>query len=982
LQRLRAAFANATDGQGALVMLVGEPGIGKTALCEQFCEFVSMSGGRSLVGHCYEEGSFRPPYQPFVEVFARYVQECDIHAVSAGLGSGMAELARMLPTLRERLHISPRPPSDPEEDRWRLLQAATDLLHIAAAQQPIVVVLEDLHDADRGTLDLLLYLARNLHGARTLVVGTYRDVAVDRAHPLAAALTELNRASNMARIQLRGLSADEVQRLLAEDSQHTIPRPFAELVHRQTDGNPLFVRETLRFVIDAGLVERRDGALRRVGDQSLAGRIPEGLRDAVGKRLSRLSERTDRVLSVASVIGREFHLRVLREVLGCPEEELEAALEEATVAGIIEESSVVGTTITYRFCHAFFRQTLYEEIMAPRRIRLHQQVARTLEDVHRARLEEHAAELAEHYAFSSDTSDLARAIHYGELAGSRARDVFAYGDAARQLERTLVVLDLADPHDDVKRCDLLLALAEVLWPAGDTARVIAHVAPEALALAERHGDRSRAFRACRVALDCLDAQGASAVVLQLEYLKWAELAHGFADAESIERLYADMALALAWTADPHRHKELRALRLETLALARQHNDTEALFRSAFNLIHDTPEHWDERSRLLAESTGWPRQGASAQTLGLVLWHAGFFQLAGGNRARAEEIWLDVEKLAEQTHVVSVKLLVPQRDVVLAFVDGHLEDAVVQLGRFVALADELGASLRGRELGLHLLIAPALYLGRPEMYLTAFEEHAQLAGAGVPSLHRGARAACLAELGRLDEARALVGPVFDTIAAGGGDDEIPILGATIQLVMLLQAALALGHRRAARALAARLECIAHLSIVVYNTGVARHLGEAAALDGERTAAHAYYMQALEAAGKIRFRPELALTHLRLAELLLEDADDANESKALAHLNVALPELRDMHMQPALERGLNLLQKVEHQTPATRIEAKAPHVLTGREREVARLVAAGRSNREIADTLVITEGTVEVHLKHILSKLGFRSRTQVATWLAEQ
>lgn len=190
--------------------------------------------------------------------------------------------------------------------------------------------------------------------------------------------------------------------MLAETSHQTIPQPFAELVHRQTEGNPLFVHETLRYVIDAGLMEPRDGALRRVGDQGLAGRIPEGLRDAVGKRLSRLSDSTNRVLSVASVIGREFQLDVLREVLVIPDEELEAALEEASAASIIEERSVVGTTIMYRFGHAFFLQTLYDEIVAPRRIRLHQRVAHALEEVHRARMEEHAAELAEHYAFSSD----------------------------------------------------------------------------------------------------------------------------------------------------------------------------------------------------------------------------------------------------------------------------------------------------------------------------------------------------------------------------------------------------------------------------------------------------------------------------------------------------------------------------------------------------------------------------------------------------
>jgi predicted ATPase len=221
----------------------------------------------------------------------------DTETLRAELGSSAADLARIVPVLRERLDVSPLPPGDPEEDRWRLLQAATDLLHRAAAKQTLLVVLEDLHDADRGTLDLLLYVARNLHGARILVVGTYRDVEVDRAHPLSAALTELHRASNVARMQLHGLSTDEVQLLLAETSQQRIPEPFAELVQRQTEGNPLFVRETLRFVIDTGLVERRDGALRRVGDQTLAGRIPEGLRDAVGKRLSRLSDSTNRVKS-------------------------------------------------------------------------------------------------------------------------------------------------------------------------------------------------------------------------------------------------------------------------------------------------------------------------------------------------------------------------------------------------------------------------------------------------------------------------------------------------------------------------------------------------------------------------------------------------------------------------------------------------------------------------------------------------------------
>jgi predicted ATPase len=160
LHQLQSAFETAAKGDGALIMLVGEPGIGKTALSEQFCRFVLSAGGRSLIGHCYGEG-FRPPYQPFVEVLATYMYGLDNDALRADMGSSAADLARIVPPLRERLHVSPLPPGDPEEDRWRLLQAATDLLRNASAKQPLLVVLEDLHDADRGTLDLLLYLARH-----------------------------------------------------------------------------------------------------------------------------------------------------------------------------------------------------------------------------------------------------------------------------------------------------------------------------------------------------------------------------------------------------------------------------------------------------------------------------------------------------------------------------------------------------------------------------------------------------------------------------------------------------------------------------------------------------------------------------------------------------------------------------------------------------------------------------------------------------
>jgi DNA-binding CsgD family transcriptional regulator len=985
LLQLQGAFEAAAGSGGRLVLLVGEPGIGKTALSDQLCRFVSASGGLPLVGHCYEEGSFRPPYQAFVEVFATYLNALDSEALQAELGSSAADLARIVPTLRERLQVSPPAPGDPEEDRWRLLQAAADLLRSAAAKQPLLVVLEDLHDADRGTLDLLLYVARNLHGARILVVGTYRDVQVDRAHPLSAALTELHRASNVARVQMHGLSVDEVHRLLTETSQQTVPQPFAELVQRQTEGNPLFVRETLRFVIDTGLVERRDGALRRVGDQTLAGRIPEGLRDAVGKRLSRLSATTNRVLSVASVIGREFQLDVLSRVLAGPEEGLEAALEEASATAIIEEHSALGASIVYRFSHAFFRQTLYDEIVGPRRIRLHQQVAKALEEVYAHRRDEHASELAEHYSFYSDAANLTQAVRYGELAAKRASDAFAYGEAARQLERALVVQDLAVPGDRTKRCILLLALGETLLPVGETDRVIQDIAPNSFALAEALGDRGLEFRACRLALDAYNAQGGTSSAVLPEYLSWAERARDNANPDSTERIHADLALAIAWMTHS-RFQEVRDLRIGALERARRLDDPEALFRSAFWVMNQAAaQHWDERVRLAKEFTGRSRQGVSSRTLGVLLWECGCIQLAQGDRREAEALWGQTEELAERTHAATLPLLVGQSQVVRAVLDGHLEEALGLLARFVERADATGAGVRARSFGQLMLLHPALLLGQADMWLATFEERARPRLAASPFAGRTEavmRALCLLDLGRVQEARDLAEPLLDTYASASGEDDEERYEAPLAF---LQAAVRLGHRDATRVLSQRLTDIAHVCIGDYTyTGVARHLGDAAVLLGERAAARQYYTQALDAAGKIGFRPELALTRVSLAELLLQEGDETPRSDALEHLDLAIPELRDMKMQPALDRALALKGKFEASASAAQLPGRQPtsDTLTAREREIAALMADGLSNHNIAERLVISDGTVEVHVKHILGKLGFRSRAQVAGWVARQ
>jgi DNA-binding CsgD family transcriptional regulator/tetratricopeptide (TPR) repeat protein len=832
-----------------------------------------------------------------------------------------------------------------------------------------------LHDADRGTLDLLVHLGRNLEGTRMLLVCTYRDVEVHRTHPLSAALIDLRRAANFARVHLRGLSLDDVQRLLGSASQHAIPRAFAELVHRRTEGNPLFVHEMLRFVVEEGLVERRDGALRTVGEESLAGRIPERLREVVGKRLSRLGAATNQLLSAAAAIGREFQLEVLRRVYVLPEEELEASLEEAVATAILEEHSAVGVNVTYRFGHAFFRQTLYDEMIAPRRIRLHQKIGRVLEDIYKYRLEEHAAELAEHYAFSSDAADLTKAVHYGRLAANRAMIVFAYSEAGHQLERALQVQDLVDPDDVAIRWDLLLGLGEALVPSGNTDKVIRFVAPEALSLAEMLADRRRAFRACRLALDGLESQGASTYGALPEYLEWAERADRYAD-EPVDRAHANLALSHALYSRG-RFTEARALRWRAVPLVREAGDPETLFKSAFALMNfPEPRHWPERLQLARESIEWPRERVSGRALSLALWSAGSIHLAEGDRARAMDLWSQVEETSGRTHTVTAMLFVPQRDAILAIIDGRLEEALALLERLVARADELGAPSRGREFNLILLLPVAIYLGRQEEWLSAYDDAARM---GMPPETAGAifrRAICLAQIGRMEQARSLAWRLLDQEPGTQGEDDRDLH----RLTAALHAAITLEHSEAARALAARLACVAHLAIGDwFHMSMARLLGEAAVLNGERATARSYFAQALASAAKIGFRPEIALSNLHIAEQLLEDVD---HSGALQHLDVAMTELRDMHMRPALERAQRVREQARVAESADASRVLLSDGLTTREREVAGLLAAGRSNRDIAQMLVITEGTVEVHVKHILSKLGFKSRAEVAAWANER
>ncbi|MDP6715528.1 MAG: protein kinase, partial [SAR202 cluster bacterium] len=902
VRQLQIAFDSTLSGEGSLVMVVGEPGIGKTTITEQLATYVTLRGGKTLVGHCYEEGSLSLPYLPFVEAMRSYVLERDTEDLKRELGSGATDVARIVSEIRDRVDIEPRESGDAEQDHYRLLQGVTDFLRNASSVQPLLIVLEDLHDADRGTLDMLAHISRNQSGARLMIVGTYRDVEVDRSHPLSGTLADLRRLSNFSRVLLRGLSADEVQRMLSLVAEQDVPWGLSEAVHRQTEGNPLFVQEVVRYLVEEGLIAREGGQWQNSGDISLTMSIPEGLRDVIGKRLSRLSDECNRVLSVAAVIGREFRMDVLGQVADVSEDELFSTLEEAQGAAVIEERSSAGGIVSFWFTHAFFRQTLYEETFTPRRIRLHRQVGEALEDVYSSRLAEHASEMAEHFSNSSDAEGLRKALAYGEMAADRAMSVYAYGEAARLLEQATEVQDVLDPDDVKKRCELLLSLGSAMMPLGQPRRVLESVAPEALEIAESLDESDLASRVCKQALEALNSYGAATIFGSDDARRWAERSDKYAIDGSADRVHADLALARICHQQGN-FVEANSYVRRALATAQSVGQPDVLFQATFEAITSAGSslRFDERLGLAKDFTQRSRHGVTVRNQAEVLWHSIQTYLDNGFRDRAESLYREALELSERTgdgYLLLHKYLYANH---LAVIDGETERAIDAGEQMIAISEELGAPVAGLQFSSVSTRRPLLYLGRPATIvetasLTTEQNQKDTMAIMQPLINLALGFAHMGRSAEANEALNRIMPVFDL---GSPGDAAPIA----YVVPMLEAATLSGNKAASKSLASWTSAVSHLVIGHTSmTCVARQLGAAAVLLDDQTKAREYYELALEVTAKIRFRPEMALTRLQLAELLLEHYPD-ERAEAIQHLDLAIPEFRDMKMQPSLERALS-------------------------------------------------------------------------------
>jgi len=445
LERLREAVDGALAGRGSLQLLVGEPGIGKTRGAEELATYARVSGARVYWGRCREdEGA--PAYWPWVQAIRSYARDADPVALAWQLGAGAAEVAQLIPEVAEKLDIEPAKGTDSEEARFRLFDSVTSLLLAAARDRPIVIVLDDLHWADEPSLLLLLFAARELASSGLLILGTYRDVELGRHHPLARVLGEISGIEGSERIPLRGLSVAAVERYIEMTSGAAAPPGLATAVQEQTDGNPFFVGEVVRLLASEGKLTR--------GGSVADLQIPQGVREVVGRRLDRLSERTNEALRVAAVIGRDFDEELVWRVAELRPEDLMTAAREAIAERLVTD---LGDG-RYSFAHALVRDTLYEELSPPKRSALHERAGLAIEDVCGGNVDERLGELAHHFLEAAPRGDLAKAIDYAQRAGEQDMEQLAYEDAVEVYGSALEVLDLMDEPDEALRCSLLLFL--------------------------------------------------------------------------------------------------------------------------------------------------------------------------------------------------------------------------------------------------------------------------------------------------------------------------------------------------------------------------------------------------------------------------------------------------------------------------------------------------------------------------------------------
>jgi DNA-binding SARP family transcriptional activator len=862
LDQLDEWWADAVTGSRALVLVAGDAGIGKTRLAAELGRRARDDGALVLYGRFDEEAL--APYQPVVEMVRGWSSGASLEPLRERLGIRAAELGILFgefgPAPSGEEGESVPHGHDADARRLRFFDAVAALLGEAGSQAPLVLVFDDLHWADRPTLQLLKHLVRAPQPRRALIVGTYRDAEVEAGDPLHELIGDVRREGLLRRLELTGLAEREVAELVMALGVAGAEPAFVHALHGETEGNPFFIEEVVRHLREGGHDLQSDVSLTEAG-------VPDGVREVTARRLRRLTADSRQALQVAAVIGRDFDYDVLEAVAPLQDDALIGALEEGVEARVLREAGPVGS---YAFTHALVRATLYDGLSQLRRARLHGRVGEAIARLRSLDIDPHLPQLAHHFAQAAPVEQPQRAIDYALAAARRADRLLAWEEAAQHYRSALRARELAGAPDDRIRAELLLALGASEDRAGmeeEARSTFAAAAASARALSDMPllGRAALGFAGQWSILGRVD----QARVALLE-----EALDGLGDEDSAlrARLLARLALELYYSGEPDRRLGLSE---EAVELARRLGDprTLATCLDARHYALWRPETVDERLevaaelRRVAEQTGDPElelEGAGWTVVDLLELgdvQGADVQISAASKlaeALQRPIWLWWSSLLQCTRA----------QLAGAFDEAErLAEETLEIGRHGQAENALNAYAQAmfnirREQGRLAEVEPAVR-GFIDLYpmLVAW---------------RAALALMLVELGRVDEARA----EFDRVKfADLPRDANWLIGVTL----LAEVCGALGDGERAAELYDALEPYAGRNVVVgraatCNGAASRLLGILATAMRSWELAESHFISALAMHERMGARPWVAHTQLAYAEMLLQRRRRGDRARA--------------------------------------------------------------------------------------------------------
>jgi tetratricopeptide (TPR) repeat protein len=558
---LRQAVDKAVRGEGSLVFLCGEAGIGKTRLTRELRAYARLRGMQVLYGRC--PALFRmdgvPPYVLWSGVLRDYLEAGSPEQLYRVVGFYPAEVAKLVPELKQRLTAIPQSlPISPEHERDRLFEAVSQFIINVSKEGPLLLVLDDLQWTDQTSLLLMHYLARGIYKTPLLLLGAYRETDIDEKHPLSPVLTELNRERLLQSVSLKRMPFKDVSEMIRQIlEQDEIPKEFCELLYEKTRGNPFFVEEIVKSLREEEVIYREEDKWKFKEISKIE--FPKTVKDVIKARISRLDDECQNILTMASFIGNDFTFEALCGVTGIEEDKLLETMERILKGGLVRERVIRGEDV-YSFSDVIVRDVVHEEVSHLRHKKLHGAVGHALEKVYAKRIDEHFSELALHFLESGEKD---KALDYFLKAAEKAQKVYAYSEAFSYFQHALELLEekgnsveqkaqvieklgilkvwMGDGEAGIEYLDRSLTLWTKIGDRRNIARLHVQMASW---LWEFIGDRNKAAEHHRVALEILEKEPESVELASLyedishmlwrtgrpaEALSWAQKALGLAE---------------------------------------------------------------------------------------------------------------------------------------------------------------------------------------------------------------------------------------------------------------------------------------------------------------------------------------------------------------------------------------------------------------------------------------------------------------------